>query len=308
FFGRGGDVLTEKSQPSVTVLIPVYNGEDHIADCLDSLLNQSYDNYQILVVNDGSTDKTLDKLQKYPVKILSYEKNKGISYALNYGIDHIDTDYIMRMDADDLAHYDRIRLQVKFMENNPRVFMGGCTSHPGPVHSNKWEVAFGEKRLTTSNELRVFYLFHPYLLHPGVIFRTRAWKEKGYRYDSNFDGVEDFELHRRIIMEEEVYLLHLHLIHVRSREGSASSVPQSVTLERLCRAHDHFYKGKGIPEQDLLFLGKILFPATYSTSREEVQKAENFTYQLLKHDYFKQRIKKDILPQFFDYLYQIARE
>ena len=84
--------MTEKTQPSVTVLIPVYNGEEHIGDCLDSLLNQSYDNYQILVVNDGSRDKTLEKLQQYPVKILSYEENKGISYALNYGIDHIDTD------------------------------------------------------------------------------------------------------------------------------------------------------------------------------------------------------------------------
>ena len=63
FYWRGGDVLTEKTQPSVTVLIPVYNGEEHIGDCLDSLLNQSYDNYQILVVNDGSRYKTLEKLQ-----------------------------------------------------------------------------------------------------------------------------------------------------------------------------------------------------------------------------------------------------
>ena len=158
--------MTEKTQPSVTVLIPVYNGEEHIGDCLDSQLNQSYDNYQILVVNDGSRDKTLEKLQQYPVKILSYEENKGISYALNYGIDHIDTDYIIRMDADDLAHYDRIRIQVNFMENNPRIFMSGCTSYPGPIHGNKWEVTFGERRLTTFNELRTFYLFHPYLLHP----------------------------------------------------------------------------------------------------------------------------------------------
>ncbi|MCQ8263678.1 glycosyltransferase family 2 protein [Streptococcus suis] len=301
--------MSEKTQPSVTVLIPVYNGEEHIGDCLDSLLKQSYDNYQIVVVNDGSRDKTLEKLQQYPVKILSYEENKGISYALNYGIDHIDTDYIIRMDADDLAHYDRIRIQVNFMENNPQVFMSGCTSYPGPVHGNKWEVAFGERRLTTFNELRTFYLFHPYLLHPGVIFRTKSWKEKGYRYDSRFDGVEDFELHRRIIMEEEVYLLHLHLIHVRAREGSASSVPQSVTLERLNRVNRHFYQSHGVPyEGDMLYLGKTMFPATYSTSRAELEKAENFACQLLEVDYFKQRLKRDIIKPLFAYLYQIARE
>ena len=77
-------------------------------------------------------------------------------------------------------------------------------------------------------------------------------------------------------MEEEVYLLHLHLIHVRSREGSASSVPQSVTLERLNRANRHFYQSHGVPyEGDMLYLGKTMFPATYSTSRAELEKAEN---------------------------------
>lgn len=100
--------MCQKKQPSVAVLIPVYNEEDQIGECLDSLLNQTYENYQILVVNGGSSDKTLEKWQEYPVKILSYEENKGISYALDYGIDRIDTGYIIRMDADDLAHCDRI--------------------------------------------------------------------------------------------------------------------------------------------------------------------------------------------------------
>ncbi|NQG97665.1 glycosyltransferase family 2 protein [Streptococcus suis] len=300
--------MTSSLEPSVTVLIPVYNGEDFIGECLESLLHQSYSNYEIMVIDDGSTDGTLEKLKEYPVKVLSYQENRGISYALNYGIDQIETDYIIRMDADDLAHYDRIRLQVKFMENNPMVFMGGCTSHLGPVQSNKWEVAFGEKRLTTSNELRIFYLFHPYLLHPGVIFRTKAWKDKGYRYDSNFDGVEDFELHRRIIMEEEVYLLHLPLIYVREREGSASSVSQSETLARLDRANRNFYQSHGIPYRTMLFLGKTVFPATYSLSKKELEMIEIFSFQLLTYDYFKDRLKEDILRKFFSYLHQLVTD
>lgn len=101
---------------SVTVLIPVYNGEDYIEECLSSIYNQTYKNYKILVVNDGSTDNTLEILKKYKeVESISYEKNRGISYALNFGIDNIDTDYIIRMDVDDISHYYRIRMQVEFM-------------------------------------------------------------------------------------------------------------------------------------------------------------------------------------------------
>lgn len=294
--------------PSATVLIPVYNGADYIGNCLDSLLDQSYDNYKILVVNDGSTDNTLEVLKQYPVEVISYDENKGISYALNLGIEHIDTDYILRMDGDDLAHHDRIATQIKFMENNPKIFMGACTSFTGEPSDNKWSVAFEEKRLTTINELRIFYLYHPFLLHPSVIFRTKEWKKKGYRYDSRFDGVEDFELHRRIIMEEEVYLIHLPLIYVRHREGSASSVPKQVTLERLDKANQNFYQSHGIPYESMIFLGKTMFPATYSTSKEELEKAERFTYQLLKNDYFKQRIKEDMVQKVFTYLYGVALE
>ena len=69
--------MTEKTQPSVTVLIPVYNGEEHIGDCLDSLLNQSYDNYQILVVNDGSRDKTLENYINSKLKLINYIKSNS---------------------------------------------------------------------------------------------------------------------------------------------------------------------------------------------------------------------------------------
>lgn len=287
----------------VTVLIPVYNGEKYIGDCLESLLNQTYQNYKILVVNDGSSDNTLEVLKKYPVEVISYEQNKGISYALNLGIQHINSDYIIRMDSDDLAHYDRIRMQVAFMEKNPHIFMSCCVSILEPPVDNKWKVHFfNEKHITTVNELRMFYLFHPYLLHPGVIFRTQEWKAKKYSYNSQFDGVEDFELHRRIIMEEEVYLLHLPLIYVRKREGSASSVSAETTLHRLFLANKNFYEKLNIKSEVIRLMGKGLFPKTYHTTLEELREIKRFTYSLLEIDYFKTRIKKEMLVNLFDYL------
>lgn len=304
--------MTEKTQPSVTVLIPVYNGEEHIGDCLDNLLKQSYDNYQILVVNDGSRDKTLEKLQQYPVKILSYEENKGISYALNYGIDHIDTDYIIRMDADDISHVDRIKIQVDFMEKNPHIFMCGTTVTEN-IHGDKqadprWKLAFGEKQVTTVNELRVFYLYHTYLLHPTTIFRTQEWKKKGYRYDSRFDGVEDFELYRRIIMEEEVYQLHLPLVALTKRQGSASDVGVRKTLERLYQANKYFYESFGLCSDTIRLMAKALFPRQYGTTQKELEDIERFTYELMKIDYFNKRVRPDIVHGLFRYLYEEVKQ
>ncbi len=291
------------SNKEVTVLIPVYNGAECIEKCLESVLNQSYQNYKILVVNDGSTDNTLEILKKYPVEIISYEKNQGISYALNLGIENIDSDYIIRMDSDDLAHFDRIQIQVEFMEKNPHIFMSCCVSFPKYPPDNKWQVSFPQtKQITTPNELRMFYLFHPYLLHPGIIMRTKPLKEKGYKYNSQFDGVEDFELHRRIIMEEDVCLLHLPLIYVQKRENSASSVGIEKTLYRLFLANKYFYENLNIANDTVKIMGKAMFPKMYHTTLDELKEIEKFVYSLLEVDYFKTKLNKEMLERLFDYL------
>ncbi len=274
--------MTEKTQPSVTVLIPVYNGEEHIGDCLDSLLNQSYDNYQIVVVNDGSRDKTLEKLQQYPVKILSYEENKGISYALNYGIDHIDTDYIVRMDADDIMHPQRLEIQVKFMEDNPDVFMMGttCLRYDGKMD---WVPEY--KRVFLVNELRFLYLFHPVILHPTVIFRATSFKEKGYRYRSDMDGAEDFALFKELVFKETVVNIDYPLMKIRKRPNSASSVGRDRTLDLLERVNrdflqtHHFYDFS----DKIRTLGKILYPVHYQATEEEIQSVRELILKMVSH-------------------------
>ncbi len=291
------------STPSATVLLPVYNVGDYIGKCLESMLNQSYANYKILVVNDGSTDDTLDIVKKYPVQVISYEKNMGISHALNMGIDHIDTDYTIRMDGDDISHRDRIQIQINFMEKNPEIFMSGCTSTLTSQLDNNWDLKFAEKKMTTAKELRLFYLYHTYLLHPSIIFRTKQWQKKNYRYDSQFNGVEDFELHRRIIMEEEVYQLHLPLISLTSRDGSASSTTTENTLHRLFLANKHYYERFGITGETIKIMAKALFPHVYSTTKIELQEIEQFTYKILEHDYFKEKITKEMVAGLFNHLY-----
>lgn len=296
----------------VTVLIPVFNGSGYIGTCLENMLSQSYTNYKILVVDDGSTDDTLDILQRYPVDVISYKENKGISHALNLGIERIDTKYTVRMDGDDISHVDRIKIQVDFMEKNPHIFMCGTTvtenNHGDKQADPRWRLAFGDKQVTTVNELRVFYLYHTYLLHPTTIFRTEEWKKKGYRYDSRFDGVEDFELYRRIIMEEEVYQLHLPLVALTKRQGSASDVGARKTLERLYQANKYFYESFGLYSDTIRLLAKAIFPRQYGMTQKELEDIERFTYELMKIDYFNTRVRQDIVHGLFRYLYEEVKK
>lgn len=92
-------------KPKITVIIPVFNGEKYIAQCLENILCQTYSNLEIIVVNDGSTDKTNEIAQKYPVKIIN-QKNSGVSVARNAGIECATGDYIHFMDVDDLINLE----------------------------------------------------------------------------------------------------------------------------------------------------------------------------------------------------------
>ena len=97
----------------VSVIVPVYNGEKYVATCLENLLNQTYNNLEIIVVDDGSTDKSAELAACYPVRIISHEHNKGLSAARNTGIDNATGDFIHFMDVDDLLNTDFYKKMVE---------------------------------------------------------------------------------------------------------------------------------------------------------------------------------------------------
>lgn len=97
------------TNPLISIIIPVYNGEKYIADCIEQMLCQSYKNLEIIVVNDGSTDKTSEIAQSYPVKLIEFLQNKGNSIGKNTGADTANGEYIHFMDVDDAINPDFYR-------------------------------------------------------------------------------------------------------------------------------------------------------------------------------------------------------
>lgn len=112
----------------VSVIIPIYNKEKYIEKCLESVLNQTYSNLEIIVVDDASTDSSLEIVKKISderIKIIALAENKGVSNARNEGIDLATGDYICFLDADDYWVLDKIEKQVKFIEDNNYTFIYG---------------------------------------------------------------------------------------------------------------------------------------------------------------------------------------
>lgn len=116
-------------QPLVSVIIPVYNGEQYVKPCLDMMMGQTYKNLEVIVVNDGSADQSAAMAEGYPVKLINHEQNRGLSAARNTGIDAANGQFIHFMDVDDEINADYYKLLVDAItETNADIACGGMVN------------------------------------------------------------------------------------------------------------------------------------------------------------------------------------
>lgn len=112
----------KENLPKITVLMPVYNGEKHISEAVESVLTQNFNDYELLVINDASTDNTLKLIKKFEdprIKIVNNTENIGLTKSLNKGLKFAIGEYIARLDADDISFRQRLSKQYCFLKNNP---------------------------------------------------------------------------------------------------------------------------------------------------------------------------------------------
>lgn len=166
--------MNTDTTPLVSVVIPLYNTEKYIEVALESIINQTYKNIEIVVSNDGSTDKSIDLVRKYKdkrIKIVNSKKNYGISSALNKGVLASKGKYIAIMDSDDWSYPDRISKQVQLMENNPNVVLSS-----GDMDMCDGDLQFKSTRRypLTNSEIRKVLLKYDPIVHAASIWRRDA--------------------------------------------------------------------------------------------------------------------------------------
>ena len=183
--------------PTVTVLLPVYNGEKYLHETVQSILGQTYSDFEFLIVDDGSTDRSIEIIDKFidpRIRILKNPMRLKLSGALNRGIDEAKGKYIARMDADDIALPRRLEKQVAFMDKHKEVGVCGTAIQVIREGKNRTEL-YPE----TVEEIRAYALFDCPFCHPSVIMRKENFVNNNLYYDCNYYPTEDYELWARAI-------------------------------------------------------------------------------------------------------------
>lgn len=178
-----------------SVLLPVYNAAPFIVQAVNSILEQSFRDFELLLFDDGSTDETLQILESFKdprIRIYSSSENLGYLHHLNRGIEMAQGEYILRMDADDVAHPRRFEKQVAFMDAHPAI--GLCGTWAGYLG----EQGPGPRPPLTHEQIVIHLLCFTTIAHPTAIIRTAILREHGLRYDPAFYTAEDHELWGRM--------------------------------------------------------------------------------------------------------------
>ncbi len=198
--------------PLVTIGVPCYNVEKFIAFSIISVLRQTYQNFELIITDDGSTDGTLDVIRQFKddrIILIADGENHGISYRLNQQINMARGEYFIRMDGDDIMYQDRVEKQVKFLEENPEIDVVGAAA---VIINEKNEIT----GLRSSSNIPKFpedVVNNTTFIHPTVAGKLSFFKK--HLYDEGLCGVEDKDLWCRGIVEGKYSKLREPLMYYR---------------------------------------------------------------------------------------------
>lgn len=210
------------SEPIISVVLPVRNGEKYIEFTLDSILSQTFGDFELIVVNDASQDSTKRILEKYAsldnrIRVIENKVLMGMTNSMNRGITASRGRYIARMDAGDIALPDRFNRQVRYMEQNKDISVLGGWAYL----INKERKIIGEWKVPAKIDSRSLYEVNG-VIHPSVLMRKDVFDKIG-KYDSFYKITQDFELWARALKNKyKISNLHEFLIYYMEEEGYSS--------------------------------------------------------------------------------------
>ena len=209
------------NSPLISVVLPVYNAELYITDTINSILNQTYTNFELIIINDGSNDNSeacILQFQDQRIKYFKNEKNLKLIQTLNLGLGLAKGKYIARIDADDIALPQRFEKQIDFLEKN---------SEYGIVGSFAETFGSENKKLTFVQEdvdIRYAFLTHNPFVHSSVMIRNQILTENKLSFDLTQLHVEDYALWIEILNFSKGKILPEILIKYRIHENQISVV------------------------------------------------------------------------------------
>lgn len=173
----------------VSVILPVYNAAIYLNDSIDSILEQSYIFFELIIINDGSTDSSLDIINSYNddrIKLINNPENLGLISTLNIGLNLAKGEYIARMDADDISALSRFEKQIEYFKNNPNTDILGTA----------YETFGFEKKIVNvpeeSKEIEIAIYFKNVICHPSIMIKAQSINKYGLKYNPDYLHNEDW--------------------------------------------------------------------------------------------------------------------
>lgn len=250
-----------QSSPVLSVILPVYNGLPYLRQAIESLLTQSFGDFELIVINDGSSDGSQELLETFddPRLRIVRQKNRGLAATLNVGIAQAKGRYVARQDQDDICLPGRFEKQVNFLEANARVMLLGTAAEIWRGDGRTERVM---RHAVDGQVLKFGLLFNNYFIHSSVMLRRSVFdRVGGYSEDRARQPPEDYELWSRISREFDVANLPDVLMAYREVPNSMSRTgdrPFVKNLVQICAENVAFSCGSPVDSAEILGLANLL--------------------------------------------------
>lgn len=223
--------------PLVSVLMPVYNTAPYLQEAIESMLVQTFTDFELIILDDCSPDNAEEVLDRYnDSRIVRYrgEQNQGLASVLNVGLNMSRSKYIARMDSDDISLPDRLKVQIEYLERHPDVDLCSCAMQLFGCRDDIWV------RDPDPDKVRINALFFSPVLHASSVWRRQSFEEHGLRYRQEMVPAEDYDLWTRALMAGlRMTNLPDVLYRYRIRTGQSTILPneKEALVRRNYRRH-----------------------------------------------------------------------
>lgn len=229
--------------PKISVIMPAYNAEKYIGEAIESILNQTYTDFEFIIIDDGSSDGTVLVVKSYDDKRIRFyqnEQNMGVAATLNRGLDLATGEYIARMDSDDISLPERFEKQIAFMDSHSEVAVIG-------TGVELFSAQIGTRVFSSSYEaLKVDLLFGNCLAHPTVMMRKCYFGKEKLHYDPSFGKMEDFDLWERTAQFYPIMSLTEILLKYRIHPNQVTQKPTEENRVQLKRLKERQLRRLGV--------------------------------------------------------------
>ena len=230
------------SCPRVSIVMAVYNGGPFLAQSVQSVLDQTYRDFEFVIIDDGSIDNTWAVLSTFAkgeprIVLIRNQPNIGVVRSLNIGLNQSKGEVIVRQDADDISHPDRIQKQLAFLDSHPEYGLVGAVPKPVGLDGSPLDLAGWDA--TDNEEIQVKLPDYMCLCGPSIAFRRSCLEEAGFYFSEGLDASEDYDLCLRLAevtklasLEGSLYLYRQHPESASSRRAHQQMVNKAIALER----------------------------------------------------------------------------